>query len=549
MNIAIIELQRELLLNQLMEVENQLNDSGIKKGKQGFTLFMRNGVYYVKYADLQTGKQIPTNRCLFTADRKKAETLAIKYRESFIKSYYDRKNKVKDIIAFFGDYYKLEKSTYLQELLKKGERKISESVIKKYDKVINTYFIPFLKENKITRMNEITIKKLKDFQLFLLENGINRKTGEKITADTINDYMSGAVKPIFSNLYMKGVIKETPFTKDKDFRFNLPESKTKKRRGILPIYETLAVLMNKEMWKLYKTENDIKSGVIANEKRYKKSRLICLLIATCGLRNSEIFMLKKDNIIKIRRTPFIDVVNSRIGEEGLKTENAKRKVPIPAITLQALNEYIEENNITDYLFYKGSKYIDSHLFSFTENQSGALCGYTEKELKEKNIVFYSFRHLFKTALQRSHIKDDLIEYFMGHSVNVRNMNENYNNREDLDDIFFEENGLKVIEYIDDLCEKVKEKYELLPAYTHIEQVSLTDKRGKAQIYFAEVLNNMDYENETYLYLTDLQDKGVLSNTNNKNQLLSELKNLLENEVIDKRRFDDCVDYIKNADFE
>ena len=52
MNMAIIELQRELLLNQLMEVENQLNDSGIKNSKKGFTLFIRNGVYYVKYTDL-----------------------------------------------------------------------------------------------------------------------------------------------------------------------------------------------------------------------------------------------------------------------------------------------------------------------------------------------------------------------------------------------------------------------------------------------------------------------------------------------------------------
>ena len=32
MNVEIIELQRDLLLNQLMEVENQLIDSGIKRG-------------------------------------------------------------------------------------------------------------------------------------------------------------------------------------------------------------------------------------------------------------------------------------------------------------------------------------------------------------------------------------------------------------------------------------------------------------------------------------------------------------------------------------
>jgi len=50
-------------------------------------------------------------------------------------------------------------------------------------------------------------------------------------------------------------------------------------------------------------------------------------------------------------------------------------------------------------------------------------------------------------------------------------------------------------------------------------------------------------------LTDLEGKEVLSPTDDKNKLLSEPKNLLENEATDKRRFDDCVDYIKKADFE
>jgi hypothetical protein len=134
MNTAVIELQRDLLLNQLMEIENQLNENGMKKGKKGFTLFMRNGFFYVKYtcltqeeADLcnnknvKIGKQIPTNRCLDTADRKEAESLAVNLRESIIKSYIDNRNNTKDITAYFSDYYKIEKSADLQELLKNGK--------------------------------------------------------------------------------------------------------------------------------------------------------------------------------------------------------------------------------------------------------------------------------------------------------------------------------------------------------------------------------------------------------------------------------------------
>jgi integrase len=114
------------------------------------------------------------------------------------------------------------------------------------------------------------------------------------------------------------VIKTTPFTKNLDFHFNLPQSGANNRPRPLPIYETLAVLMDREIWKLYKTENDINLNKISNQKHYKKYRLLCLLMATCGLRDAEIFMLRKENIINISRTYFIDVVNSRYRRRRIK---------------------------------------------------------------------------------------------------------------------------------------------------------------------------------------------------------------------------------------
>jgi len=537
MNKAIIELQRDLLLDELMELENQLNDSGIKKGKKGFSLFLRNGVFYVKYTDLQTGKQIPTNRNLGTADRVEAENLAKKLRESIIKSYYDKKNKIKNLTKFFSEYYQLEKSTYLQEILKTGQRKLGKKQIGLYNGFVNNYFVPFLNDNKITRLNEITIDKLKGFQNFLVKKGLN--------PNTINDRIDGAIKPIFSNLFLKGVIKTTPFSKNLDFQFNLPEREAHNRRHTLPIYETLAVLLDKEIWKLYKTKEDIAHNKIANPKHYKKYRLLALLMATCGLRNAEIFMIRKANIIKIRRTWFLDIVNSRIEEKGVKTENSKRKVPIPTITLEALNEYIAENKITDYLFYSGSKTIHYNMFVSISNQFGIHCGYTEQELKEMNFVMYGLRHLYRTMLDTSKIRESIIKYFMGHAVNIRNMSENYNNREDLDDVFFEEYGLKVIEYIDKLFADVASKYGLMEFHTHIEQVSLTDNKNNVKTYFTEVLNDIDFEDETYLFIGDLQEKELLPNTKDKKELLSGLDTLLKNGIIDKMRYDDCVYFVKD----
>jgi integrase len=541
-NRAIIELQRDLLLEQLMEVEEQLNNEGIKKYKQGFTLFMRNGVFYVRYTD-SNGKQLYTNRSLHTADKEEAKILAKKYRESILKSYYDKKNKVKDIYTFFSNYYKVEKSPYLQELLKKGKRSISKPIIKHSEGFIKNYFIPFLKENKIKKITEINLKTLESFQTYLVEKELKPKT--------INNNINGAIKPIFTNLLLKGVIKDTPFISDsKNYRFNLPEKETYRRRHIIQNenYNTLAVLMNSNMWKLYKTKGDMVTNKIANPKHYKKYRLICLLAATCGLRNAEIFMLRKENIIKIRRTYFIDVVNSHIENIGLKTENAERKVPIPAITLEALNDYIAENKITDYLFYSGSKTIHYNMFGFARNQLGTHLGYTEKELKELDFDFYSLRGFYETMLQTSNIRQSIINYFIGHSVNVRDMPENYFKREDLDDIFFEENGLKVIEYIDTLCQKVIEHFDLHPAdYTRIEQIALTDNKGNTKIYYAEILNKLDFETETYYYLGDLIDMNLLPGMNDKDGLIKGLKELLENETIDKRRYDDCIDCVKNME--
>jgi hypothetical protein len=74
---------------------------------------------------------------------------------------------------------------------------------------------------------------------------------------------------------------------------------------------------------------------------------------------------------------------------------------------------------------------------------------------------------YKTMLNTSEIKESMVEYFTGHKVNIRDMSKNYNSIEDLDDLLFEENGLKVIEYIDELFEKVITQYELLPVvHTH-----------------------------------------------------------------------------------
>jgi integrase len=508
-----------------MAIEGQITG---KIGKKGFTTYKRPGYesYYVRYYD-DDGKQI-ANRSLNTTDKKEADSLAKKLREGITKNALDKRNKIQDIIEFFTNYYIPEKNPYLQELLKRRERKISGDTIYKYYRFINNYFIPFLQEHKIKRIEQIKINVLKDFQNFLIEKGLKPKS--------INTNINGAVIQIFYNLYNKGGIKEMPFTITKSFY--LPEGDTRRVIHSLGIYETLMALQDNEIWKLYKKIEDIETDKFSNKITYKKDRLLCLLTATCGLRNGELFKIRKSNIIKIRRTDFLEV-------QGTKTKNAIRKVPIPTITLNALNEYITENESTfydDYLFYKNNKKIPNKVFNYARRHFGMICGYDEKELKIKNFVFSGLRHFYKTLLQRSELKYDIVEYFMGHAVNMSNMDARYNDREALDDIFFEEFGIRVNDYVSSMCGIVLNEYEVSPEpYTSIQQIYLTDDRGKKQFYFSNVLKKLDYEKGIHDIIGDLVDKGVLKSLNDKDGL----KNLFEEGQIDKKLYDDCIYYIDN----
>jgi len=537
MNRQVIELQRDLLLEQLAEVEATLKKEGIMPNKKYYTLIDNKGIWYVKYYDPITQKQIPTNRSLGTSNEEEAHKRAVKYRESFIKEYFEKKNGVKNLMEFFGNYYKLEKSEFLTEILEIGKRKLSSSVIKKYDSFINMYFLPFLTEKEIKRLNQLTLPVFKDFQLYLLKKGT-------LKPQTINDRIDCGIKPIFKNLVEKGII-----DKNIDDLENLKEAGHKKERKILPIYEVLAILMDADMWKLYKEKDDIDTDKIANYRHWQKYRLVCMLMATCGLRSAEIYMLRRENIITIRRTKFLDINNSHIGDTGVKTKNSIRKVPLPTITLKALDEYIADNNITDFLFYTGGKTIAYDLFMYAGYQLGGHCGLSVKELKDKNIVFYSLRKSYKTMLSQSKIEEWKQEYFMGHAVKSADMGDNYRNRDDLDDWFFEKNGIEVIQYIDNLCDDVWEKYDILETHYHIEQITLPYGKGYSKTLYGKVLNKVDFDDENYYFIDDLYDKGFLSG-NNEEDILNELKELFENGVIDKRKYGDAVYHIKNkVDFE
>jgi hypothetical protein len=234
----ILSLQRELLLEKLKDIDTQMSSVSIKKNK-GYTLIFVNEKYHVRYIDAATGKYIPMKRSLNTADRDEANKKAIKYREGLIADYYRKKSGVKDIYELFSNYYKPDKSVHSQVQIKRNDRPLSPDIIKKYDGYMNNHWIPFLKEHKYTKIQEINnLDIIKSFQDYLLN--------KKISAKTINsNIINGVIKPVFD-----AVLKEKSCF-NTNTKYNLKADK-QEQTGVILQRTTLFVLKNLDLWKLYK---------------------------------------------------------------------------------------------------------------------------------------------------------------------------------------------------------------------------------------------------------------------------------------------------------
>lgn len=93
---------------------------------------------------------------------------------------------------------------------------------------------------------------------------------------------------------------------------------------------------------------------------------------------------------------------------GTKTKNAKRRIPLLPETKDCLH-YLENG-------FKSSSYKESVI------EAGRICGFNEDYINEYNIVFHSFRKMYKTLLESCDIPNVFVEYYMGHSTsNVNNL--------------------------------------------------------------------------------------------------------------------------------
>lgn len=356
--------------------------------RQEYSIVARYGkkgkVYYVRY--FENNKMIPSQWSAGTADYREAESFARDSRERILNSYINRKEG-KVLYNVLNNYY-LKASPYLIIDAARG-RKINETSRQILHGFIVNTFIPFLKENRIKNFSEVKPATISRFQNYLLiEKGL--------LPQSINRQLGG-IKAIFSHLYMTGVIEQNLI------------------KDIAPLRT-----INNRIRGCYSM--DEMAGIFKNTWEDKKSYLLCSLIYTAGLRNSEIQYLKVKDLIAKNDIHFLSVTKS-------KTSSGIRFVPIHPKIKNTLDQWIAENSLSadDFLLIKNNKQRIYNAARKANNYLGSLLGKTPDETASQNITFYSGRHFYKTMLNLYNL-GDIEELFMGHKVSKK-VSERYNHKD------------------------------------------------------------------------------------------------------------------------
>lgn len=359
--------------------------------------------YYVRYSE--NGRLIPTRWCTHTNDYDSAVRFAIDNRNRLIAEYRERQNDKKpysELYPVLKKYY--AKDSHYLEIDEKRGKKLGEKARINYHNFINQKFIPYLKKRGINSFEEIEVSILSKLQNILIaDKKVKGKIIPGIKPQTLKHYIS-SIKRIFDNMILEGIVKVNPCKSLTSIKITEENSE---ERGC---YET----------KLIK-------GVFNKSWENELSYLLCLLIYTTGMRNSEIEQMKVNDIIFINEYKFIEIKNS-------KTKSGKRTIPLHGFVYKKLMRYINKNKRKkdDFIFFETGKPLGGNRVYKEANLALAkFTGYTEKQLEEEYITFYSGRHFWKTLMNGEKLGIDAEEYFMGHKYSVEKF---FNGRKFTNDI-------------------------------------------------------------------------------------------------------------------
>jgi len=345
------------------------------KRRKGFNLIIKETKLHGRriYARLShNGKTLPTKFNTFTDNEREAEIYVLKNKERLIEGYLSRKD---------GRMYKKLESFYDDS----KQDNLSDRCRKEYGTVIKNKFIPFLQQEKITEFSRITKSTLVKFQDTLLKTGIRPQS--------VNNNMK-AIRKLFEKLARQNIVENNPC----EFVKGLPvKEENKKPRGC---YELEKI-----------------KGVFRRKWKDELSYLLCSLIYTTGMRNSEIKRIKLNDIELIDGCRFIRIEKS-------KTANGIRLVPLhkslyEKIKIWGIKNKAGENPLFD---------IHNEKFNRANNELARRLKVSDEELERENITFYSGRHFWKTLMSAEGLGEDIEEIFMGHKV-VANVAKLYNHKD------------------------------------------------------------------------------------------------------------------------
>jgi integrase len=332
-------------------------------------------LYYVRY--YKDGKEVPTKWNTHTNNLEEAELFATANRARLLSEYFTKHTPTGELYAVLKDYYTPD-SEYLA-VDRSRNRIIREKTRSIYYRFITKVFIPFLKLEKVKTFGDIDPPLIVRFQNHLLAKG-NRP-------QTVNRFFSG-INAVFNQLLMTGVIHESAFDK---VRMLKAGAKNATVRGCHEL-EKIAGVFNTR-W-----DDTLKY-------------LLCLVIYTTGLRNSEIEKMKVSDIIEIDGCRFVNVSKS-------KTDSGIRMAPLHNFVYDRITEYCKETGKkdNDYIFTAHGGPAQSTLYNAANIMLAEKTGVGVNYIEEQHITFYSGRHFWKTLMSAEGLGEDIEEYFMGHKA-------------------------------------------------------------------------------------------------------------------------------------
>ena len=348
------------------------------KRRKGFSLVKRESkkhgfLYYARFS--HNGKMLPTKWNTHTNSLEAAERFARENKDRLVEGYLARQGG--RMFAMLEGFYEGGQ----------GSLYISDRCRREYGAMIRKRFIPFLKREKVAAFDQISRVTLAKFQDSLLSGGLK--------AQTANNIMK-PVKKALAEFARKGIITDSPGDRLRGIPVRQGD---RKARGC---YEAERI-----------------QGVFNKRWKGEEAYLLCLLIYTTGMRNSEIKQIKLADIQAVDGCRFINVKKS-------KTPSGARLVPVHDFVFRKLKAWAAKNKKDSNSPLFG--YRSAGPFNGANNELARMLKAGDGELESENITFYSGRHYWKTLMSAEGLGEDIEEIFMGHKV-TSNVAKLYNHRD------------------------------------------------------------------------------------------------------------------------